>query len=263
MPSHRMTGLTDEQFDALVDLVAEALENPWQASTGRPRDLDLREAVFVTLVYARHNVTEELLGGFMGVDQSQISRIITKLTPVVESVTAPYVPTEEDATEALTGQVALVDGSLAPCWSWAGRRDLWAGKHAITGHNFLVLADLAGRVRYVSDPHPGKDHDMTLVGEEVVARILAAAGDVIADKGFQGSGYITPVKKPKGGELTWLQHDFNNQISGLRSAVERAVAHVKNWRILHTDYRRPIETWETSFRAAIGIYFFSLAKGFA
>jgi transposase len=133
----------------------------------------------------------------------------------------------------------------------ADRRDLWAGKHATTGHNFLVIADLLGLVRYVSDPRPGKDHDMTLVKEETVARILAAAGDVIADKGFQGSGYITPVKKPAGGELTWLQHDYNNKLSGLRAAVERAVAHIKNWRILHTDYRRPIETGSTD--ASVGM----------
>lgn len=263
MPSHRMTGLSAEQFDALVELVALALEKPWRASVGRPRELDLSEAVFVALVYARHNVTEELLGAFMGVDQSQISRMVAALTPVIEKVTAPYVPSEHDAKEALTGQVALVDGSLAPCWSWAGRRDLWAGKHSTTGHNFLLIADLLGRIRYVSDPRPGKDHDMTLVSEEVVARILAAASDVIADKGFQGSGYITPFKKPKGGELSRLQHDFNNQISGLRAAVERAVAHIKNWKILHTDYRRPIDTWETTFRASIGLYFFSLTEGFA
>jgi transposase len=114
-------------------------------------------------------------------------------------------------------------------------------------------SDLLGRIRYVSDPHPGRDHDMTLVKEDVIARILAAAGDVIADKGFEGSGYITPVKKPKGGELMPSQNHFNNQVSGLRSAVERAVAHIKNWKILHTDYRRPIETWESSFRACIGL----------
>jgi hypothetical protein len=91
-----------------------------------------------------------------------------------------------------------------------------------------VIADLLGRVRYVS--HPGKDHDVTLAKEDAVARILAAAGDVVADKGFQGSGYITPVKKPKGGHLTYLQNDFNNKISGLRATIERAVVHVKSGR---------------------------------
>ena len=217
--------------------------------------------LFVTLVYAGHNVTEELLGAFMGVDQSQTPDHLGADCDRRGGHCAVRAH-QQDATQALSGQVALVDGSLAPCWSWAGRRDLWAGKHATTGHNFLVIADLLGRVRYVSDPHPGKDHDMTLVKGAVVARILAVAGDVVADKGFQDR-YITPVKKPKGGHLTFLQNDFNNKISGLRAAIERAVAHVKNWKILHTDYRCPITTWETSFRAVIGVFFFSLTESFA
>jgi len=31
---------------------------------------------------------------------------------------------------------------------------------------------------------------------------------------------------------------------------------LKTWRILFTDYRRPLETFASSFRAAIGLYFF-------
>ena len=34
-----------------------------------------------------------------------------------------------------------------------------------------------------------------------VEGILKLAGAVIADKGFQGSGYVTPAKKPKDREL--------------------------------------------------------------
>lgn len=260
MSSHRITGLTPEQLQDLIAQVAHALGQPWQPATGRRRELDLEDAVFVALVYARHNVTEELLGAFMGVDQATISRIITRLTPVIAQVTAPEIPTEQDATDAVTGKVALVDGTLAPCWSWHGRRDLWAGKHKRTGHNVLLISDLNGRILYVADPLPGNAHDMNALKNTAVQRILKAAGDSIGDKGFQGSGYYTPIKKPQGGELTWLQHDYNNQLSGLRAAVERAVAHLKNWRILHTDYRRPIETWQTSFQAAVGLYFFTQAR---
>ena len=103
---------------------------------------------------------------------------------------------------------------------------------------------------------------MTVLRSTAVIAILASAGDVIGDKGFQGSGFITPNKKPKGGHLTFLQEDFNNQISGLRAAIERCVAHVKNWKILHTDYRRPIDTWKITFQAAIGLYFFSRTPSF-
>jgi hypothetical protein len=42
----------------------------------------------------------------------------------------------------------------------------------------------------------------------------------------------------------------------LNSYVERAIANLKTWRILFTDYRRPLGTFASSFRAAIGLYFF-------
>jgi len=42
--------------------------------------------------------------------------------------------------------------------------------------------------------------------------------------------------------------------AGSRSSL--AVATLKTWRILFTDYRRPLMTFVSSFRAAIGLYFF-------
>jgi hypothetical protein len=38
--------------------------------------------------------------------------------------------------------------------------------------------------------------------------------------------------------------------------VELAVATLKTWRTLFTDCRRPLETFLSSFQAAIGMYFF-------
>ncbi|MCA1602972.1 MAG: transposase family protein, partial [Acidobacteria bacterium] len=72
--------------------------------------------------------------------------------------------------------------------------------------------------------------------------ILKLAGDAIGDKGFIGTDYIiTPVRKPKDRDLRMSEHDYNNQISSLRAPVERAVANLKTWRILFTDYRRPLK----------------------
>jgi hypothetical protein len=48
-------------------------------------------------------------------------------------------------------------------------------------------------------------------------------------------------------------HDYNNQVSSLRAPVERAVADLKTWRILFTDYRRPLKTFLSSFHTAIGL----------
>ena len=42
----------------------------------------------------------------------------------------------------------------------------------------------------------------------------------------------------------------------LPRARRARLATLKTWRILFTDYRRPLKTFISSFRAAIGLYFF-------
>ena len=253
----RMSGLDAEQLDELEELVSELLEEPWDKRTGRPRDLSLREALIVASGYARNNITEEIWAEIFDVDQSTISRHITFLTPLIGKATAGFRPSAEEAAEATRGVIALVDGTLWPCWSWAGERELWAGKYKTTGHGSLIITNLAGEITFVSEPVPGNQHDMAKLKDSECETILKAAGDAIGDKGFIGTDYIiTPVRKPQDRELYMREHDYNNQISSLRAPVERAVANLKTWRILFTDYRRPLKTFMSSFRAAIGLYFF-------
>src|SRR6266567_1808716 len=80
-------------------------------------------------------------------------------------------------------------------------------------------------------------------------------------QGLSGLGLHHPFKKPQGGKLLDWQKEFNAQVNRLRAPVERAIAHLKSWRILHTDYRRPLRTYATSYRAAVGLYFFKLSFG--
>ena len=89
------------------------------------------------------------------------------------------------------------------------------------------------------------------------AEILKKAAGVFGDKGFIGTDYITtPIRKPECRELLRWEHEWNNRVSSFRAPVERAVATLKTWRILFTDYRRPLKTFKSSFRAATGLYFF-------
>jgi hypothetical protein len=107
------------------------------------------------------------------------------------------------------------------------------------------------RARYRQPARHGK-----LKGS-AVERILKEAGGVFGDKGFIGTDYITtPIRKPECRELLQWEHEWNNQVSSFRAPVERAVAALKTWRILFTDYRRPLKTFKSSFRAAVGLYFF-------
>jgi transposase len=254
-----MSGLDSEQLDELEERVAALLDNPWDSGIGRPRELTLREAIIVSSGYTRQNIIEDVWAEIFDTSQPTISRIITEITPLIEKATSEFRPAAERAKAAVRGQTVLVDGFLAPCWSWHGAPDLWSGKHKTTGFNGQVISNLAGEVIFVSEPVTGHNHDMTALSETETAEVIAAAFSGIGDKGYQGSGYITPIKKPQYRELLEWEKQFNADVSHLRAPVERAIAHIKSWRILHTDYRRPLRTYLTSFRAAIGLYFFKLA----
>ena len=257
MRFERMSGLNEEQLDELEERVAELLEMPWDKGIGRPRELTFREALVVTCGYMRQNIVEEVWADIFDVEQSTISRIITSLTPLVEQATEEFRPTAGQAADATDGTIALVDGTLWPCWSWDGERELWSGKYKTTGHGSLIITDLQGRITFVSEPVTGNRHDMAKLNGSDAEAILKKAGGVFGDKGFIGTDYITtPIRKPEWRELLQWEHEWNNQVSSFRAPVERAVAALKTWRILFTDYRRPLKTFKSSFRAAIGLYFF-------
>jgi DDE superfamily endonuclease/Helix-turn-helix of DDE superfamily endonuclease len=252
-----MSGLDSAQLDELEQIVRELLEEPWDKGEGRPRELTLREALIVTCGYLRQNIIEDVWAEIFGIAQSTISRYITFLTPFVEKATEEDRPVAEDAAETTRGSIALVDGTLWPCWSWDGERELWSGKYKTTGHGSLIVVDLQGRITFVSEPVTGNQHDMAKLKGSAVEKILKKAGGVFGDKGFIGTDYITtPIRKPECRELLQWEHEWNNQVSSFRAPVERAVATLKTWPILFTDYRRPLKTFKSSFRAAIGLYFF-------
>jgi DDE superfamily endonuclease/Helix-turn-helix of DDE superfamily endonuclease len=261
LPSYRMAGLSDEQLDELEDRLDDFLEEPWDKGRGRPKALCLRDALIVACGYMRNNITEEVWAEIFGVSQACISRYITILTPVICDAMDEFRPRAEEAAEATRGAIALVDGTLWPCWSWSGAKDLWSGKYETTGHGSLVITNYDGDILYVSDPVTGNRHDMGKLTGSASEKILKTAGGVFGDKGFIGTGYITtPVRKPEKRELYIREKEYNADVSSHRAPVERAVAQLKTWRILFTDYRRPLETFRDSFKAAIGLYFFKLTS---
>ena len=104
---------------------------------------------------------------------------------------------------------------------------------------------------------PGAMHDrkaFTECGwEDLMSNI-----SVIADPGYQGTDAITPMKKPKGGELSVGNKENNRKISSIRSAVERCIAHVKNWKILATGYRGRLAELPNVIRIITSLEFYRL-----
>ena len=171
-----MSGLDSAQLDELEQKVSKLLEEPWDKGEGRPRELTLREALVVASGYLRQNIIEDVWADIFGVAQSTVSRYITFLTPLIEKATEEDRPTARDAAEATRDAIALVDGTLWPCWSWEGESKLWSGKYKTTGHGSLIVTNLQGRVTFVSDPVTGNQHDMAKLKGSDAEMILKRAG---------------------------------------------------------------------------------------
>ncbi|MFF0149442.1 transposase family protein, partial [Amycolatopsis sulphurea] len=70
---------------------------------------------------------------------------------------------------------------------------------------------------------------------------------------------LTPIKKPKHRKLLDWEKEFNTQINKIRYVIEQTIANVKTWRILHADYRRPIETFAETISTVIALHFYAAA----
>jgi hypothetical protein len=205
---------------------------------GRRPVLGLYRRVVLTLVALRSNLSQTMLADWFGVSQATVSRIYRRMLPLIEQVTCLHRPPLPDV---LQGRVVLVDGTLVPVGNRRHDRATheanYSGKRHKAGLSVQVLSDLDGQLLAVSEPVPGRTHDragFTAAGYDQ----LLARTPTIGDLAYQGTHVIRPRRKRPG----HTDHDpatkvWNRSIASIRVAVERAIAHWKNWKILATGYR--------------------------
>ena len=81
----------------------------------------------------------------------------------------------------------------------------------------------------------------------------------MGDKGYIGNGMITPIRKPAHRTLLDWEKQFNRDVNKIRYLIERTIANVKTWRVLHTDYRRPLTTFPSTIATVIALHFYSVS----
>jgi hypothetical protein len=247
---YHTTGFTRDEISGLCDMVWHAA-----AETGKadwPPSLGLYGCVVVTLCYLRRNRAQEELAERFGVSQPTISRAISAISPLLEKALQKFAPT---ADELDPQSQLVVDGTLLPCWSWASAPGLYSGKHKTTGMNVQFACTLDGEAAWISDPIEGSRHDFYCLAESGVLSGVDPSR-WIGDKGYVGSGMITPIRKPAHRDLLDWEKKFNTAVNKIRYVVERAIANFKTWRIMHTDYRRPLATFAQTISVVVGLYFY-------
>lgn len=133
--------------------------------------------------------------------------------------------------------------------SLVGVAELHSGKHHRTGVNVQLACTLSGDLVSVSDPQPWNMHSTAIRHTGLLDnRAPDDPPHLFGDKGYVGLNMITPKKKPIGRSLLDEDKDYNRQVNQIRYQIERAIANFKTWRILHTDYGRPYETFVQTMR---------------
>lgn len=249
---YHTTGFDRDDITELCLLIhAEAGEQPQEW----PPILGLYKSTVVTLTYLRRNRVQAEIGEAFGVSQSTISRAIAAITPLLERALRAFVPTAEELD---VNTQYLIDGSLLPCWSWADHRELYSGKHKTTGMNVQIVCTLDGALAWISDPIDGCHHDVYCL-DESEALVTMKPSNWTGDKGYVGRDMVTPIRKPADRDLLDWETQWNKQINSERAAVERVISHFKSWRIMHTDFRRPLQTFRQTISAVVGLHFYRTA----
>jgi hypothetical protein len=244
---HHALFLDAVQIQHLLQRVEAATPPP--SDTGRPLAFSGGDALRVTLFAFRHNLPQRATAALLGVSQSTVCRAIARTRTALLETLGPEITRAGNAGAALDRlleaagpgrpAVVLLDGTLIPVADRAWDPENYSGKHRRMGRSIQVLADVTGRLLHVGAPQAGRLHDARAVAESGLLAALRADERLLphADRAYAWLGLITPYLRPHDGDLTPEQRAENREISGIRNAVERTIAHLKVLAVLRTGIR--------------------------
>lgn len=260
----RLTGLTPQKFMELLENLIPLWEESENKRLSRPdrkraigagnkRKLNIGQALFLLLLYYRTYVNHVFIGMLGGIDDSNVGRYFRRTEPLLaKQFRMPQrkikISEEEilelivDATEQETEQ------RIGTAYSGKKKRHTIKTQIAVTPH---------GTIKSVSQSVKGSMHDKKLYDRTKMYanKKLRTRGDLA----YLGTGIPTPFKKPKNGELTDEQKQFNRQFSKIRIIVEHAFAHMKKFRILSYRFRNPIGRYNLIIKNIAGLRNFVMA----
>ena len=293
-PGHlqNFTGLSVAQFETLVEaLKAEVgrdprLLRPRQRAVGggRKTKLGLEDQVVLVLMYYRLYLTQVLLGYLFDLDDSNVSRVVNRVRPVLLEV----LPMPVQETVLFAGdepkprrriatldelfqkhpefKEVLVDATeqeVPKPKDKTKRKGHYSGKKKRHTLKTQVTTSRNGLLLHVSRSVAGRVNDLTLLRGSGVLRELPAELPVRVDRGYDGieSDYPErcfqiPHKARRNKPLDLIQKWANGLHNRYRVPVENALAHLKRFKLLASIYRGPARTYDDTFLALSGLHNF-------
>lgn len=261
---HTLTGLTPSQF---IILLAE-LRPHWEAAelkrksrkqrkraigAGPKPKLDLAGDLFLILLFYRTYAGQAFLGLVVGLDDSNVSRRIRRLEPILQRVFR--IPerkieiTEEEIWEL------IVDATEQETQRRRGTR--FSGKQNQQTIKTQIHVTDRGVIKAVSKSVTGNIHDKKLYDQ---SRTFCRSpdGQVVrikkkGDLGYLGTECDIPIKKPKSHPLMMHETYHNRQHATGRIVVEHEIAHLKQFGALGQRFRHRPGRHNLIFRNIAGL----------
>ena len=255
----QLTGITPVVFDQLLtDLTpryeqaeAKRKNRPGrkrQPGAGRKHALILADRLLMLLIYYRTYTTHVFLGFLFGVDDSAVCRNINPLQPLLAGIFC--IPERRIKLDPEDVRELFFDATERPtCRPEKGQKEFYSGKKKRhTLKNQIVTARRTKppgpgkkpqrlRIAAVSETHPGSVHDKKIYDR--TRAVVPPDARRTGDTAYLGTPLETPVRKPRGGQLTADQKEKNRKVSRRRVVAEHGIGKMKVWRIAAERYRNP------------------------
>ncbi len=267
----RLTGVSLELFGKILEGVTPLFEEKTQEvykKQGRHHKLAMPERIMCVLMYYRCYMTHEFLGCLFGIHQSQMTRLIGQIRPLLADFIALKTFKREVSKEESDQLVSaiIVDATEQPIERPTGdanQKPYYSGKKKRHTIKTEIRVTKEGCITHVSKSVPGSVHDLTLHKSEPA---LPTEARGLLDSGYQGLQHDNqnidlPYKQSKNTTLDDDEKTYNAALSRVRVKVEHIFGDIKVFRIIKETYRNPLGYYEQIFKTIAGIV--NIKNGFS
>ena len=222
----RFVGLKVDQFEELLLQLEPIYINSEEDRLGRDNrvrkigggsqfSLSLEERLLMSLLYYKLYITHEFLGLLFNLDNSNVSRTIRHLSPLLAKIfRVPERRIKLTASEKEELLYFFIDGTEQPINRPSKKnKKSYSGKKKRHTIKWQVTTRDGKNIDAVSKSYPGKTHDKKIYDQTKLQRPPDSKS--VGDTGYLGTTLTQPVKKPKGKKLTKPQKKYNRKISKL------------------------------------------------
>jgi hypothetical protein len=295
----RMFGFTEEQIETMTkrlrtlwkdaEIKRKMRENRRRKMGGgrQYKIRSMKERLLLILLYYKGYITQEFVGLLFNLHQSNVSRLLAKLRPLIEQAADPSLKT--DLTEAKKESMQIttheewaeflkkhpdlkdvsVDATEQQCFRSQDnetQKKHYSGKKKHHSIKVQIAVSTTGKVLDVSNTYPGSVHDKTMIDQEQTVTKFPEKTCQRFDLGYQGVAgdnpdYYTvlPFKKPKKKVLAPELKEANQMHSKRRVIVENVLSRIKKWKICSHLYRGPLKNHNKIFRSIVAFVNFRSA----